>query len=73
MAFQYPSPSQWSSISIDEAWSERYQLLPSDPYQRARARFWADFIDKKVWTSGHQVRSSRGAEQEAAKVEFMES
>ncbi|KAK2968714.1 hypothetical protein RJ640_005901 [Escallonia rubra] len=27
-----------------------------------------------VWTSGHQVRSSnRGAEQEAAKVEFMDS
>ncbi|KAK2968713.1 hypothetical protein RJ640_005900 [Escallonia rubra] len=58
---------------IDEAWSERYQLLPSDPYQRAQARFWADFIDKKVWTSGHQVRSSKGAEQEAAKVEFMDS
>ncbi|KAK2968712.1 hypothetical protein RJ640_005899 [Escallonia rubra] len=27
----------------------------------------------KVWTSGHQVRSSKGAEQEAAKVEFMDS
>lgn len=33
---------------IDEVWSHKSPLLPSHPYQRANAKFWADFVDKKV-------------------------
>ena len=35
---------------IDEVWSDKAPLLPSDPYQKAQARFWADFVDKKVYS-----------------------
>jgi len=34
---------------IDEVWNEKSPLLPSDPYQRSQARFWADYVDKKVY------------------------
>ncbi|XP_043716277.1 probable glutathione S-transferase parC [Telopea speciosissima] len=58
---------------IDEVWKETSSLLPSDPYLRAQARFWADFIDKKVFECGRKTCMSKGEENEAAKKELIES
>ncbi|GMJ03294.1 GLUTATHIONE S-TRANSFERASE 30B, GLUTATHIONE S-TRANSFERASE 30, GLUTATHIONE S-TRANSFERASE TAU 17 [Hibiscus trionum] len=34
---------------IDETWSSAPSILPSDPYERAVARFWAAYLDDKVF------------------------
>ncbi|PRQ30686.1 putative glutathione transferase [Rosa chinensis] len=57
---------------IDEVWKDKAPLLPSDPYQRAQARFWADFIDKKLYDASRKIWTTKGEEQEAAKKEFIE-
>ncbi|KAJ3669419.1 hypothetical protein LUZ60_011369 [Juncus effusus] len=57
---------------IDEIWRGKSQLLPSEPYARAQARFWADFIDKKVFECGTRLWKCKGEAQEQAKKEMIE-
>ncbi|KAI3857079.1 hypothetical protein MKW92_036625 [Papaver armeniacum] len=57
---------------IDEVWNEKSPLLPSDPYQKSQAKFWADYVDKKIYDSGKKIWASKGEDQENAKKEFIE-
>ncbi|GMP58665.1 hypothetical protein CsSME_00022252 [Camellia sinensis var. sinensis] len=38
---------------IDELWTSGPSILPSDPYDRAIARFWGAYIDDKVSSEGN--------------------
>ncbi|KAL2326076.1 hypothetical protein Fmac_025134 [Flemingia macrophylla] len=58
---------------IDEVWMDKAPVLPSDPYQKAQARFWADFVNKKVGDVGGRIWAGKREEIEVAKKEFIEA
>uniref|UniRef100_A0A803LR66 glutathione transferase n=1 Tax=Chenopodium quinoa TaxID=63459 RepID=A0A803LR66_CHEQI len=58
---------------IDEVWVKSLPLLPTDPYQRSQARFWADFIDRKIYAVAKQLWKVKGEEQEKIVKEFIEN
>lgn len=43
---------------IDEAWPSGPSILPSDPYDRAVARFWVAYVNEKVLTDSYLVFDS---------------
>ncbi|KAG0467807.1 hypothetical protein HPP92_017135 [Vanilla planifolia] len=57
---------------IDEVWPGKNTIVPSDPYSRAQARFWADYVDKKVYVTGSKLWKLKGEEQEEGKKELVE-
>ncbi|KAA8532981.1 hypothetical protein F0562_032902 [Nyssa sinensis] len=57
---------------IDDCWNNAPKLLTEDPYEKARARSWANFYDQKLMPSTVPIIILNGKAQEAAKEEFSE-
>ncbi|KAL4588848.1 hypothetical protein LXL04_001745 [Taraxacum kok-saghyz] len=59
---------------IDEKWKDKSPLLPCDAHGKARARFWADFIDKKVFQNIRTLLyTPKGEKHEAARKDLIDS
>ncbi|KAL2343263.1 hypothetical protein Fmac_004548 [Flemingia macrophylla] len=50
---------------IDETWQQN-PLLPQHPYERALARFWADFVEHKLLNAAWVAMCTSGEDQENA-------
>ncbi|GKB75242.1 probable glutathione S-transferase [Tanacetum coccineum] len=57
---------------IDDVWNDNAPLFPSDPCAKAHAKFWADFIDKKLNQLGKSLYTTKGEEHEASRKEFID-
>ncbi|KAH7692056.1 Glutathione transferase protein [Dioscorea alata] len=56
---------------IDDEWPQP-PFLPSSPYDRSVARFWADYVDKKLFEAGGEIWRAQGEATEAGKKELFE-
>ncbi|GAB2297266.1 Glutathione S-transferase U1 [Dionaea muscipula] len=52
---------------IDETWTHGPSILPSDPYDRAIARFWAAYLDEKFFPALKSIRMVQGQGDEVEK------
>ena len=57
---------------LDEAFPDTHSLLPADPYERAHAHFWADYIDKKVYGCASRLYMVKGEPPMPANIEMVE-
>ncbi|KAJ0522231.1 putative glutathione transferase [Helianthus annuus] len=56
---------------IDDTWKEGYPLLPSDPYLKSQAAFWADYVDKHIYQGAKLIWDSKGEGMQKGVEEFL--
>ncbi|KAM6569686.1 hypothetical protein CsatB_017671 [Cannabis sativa] len=57
---------------IDETWKNSPRLFPEDPYERAKVRFWANYIQQQMIESKSRVIMSDGETQVKESKEYIE-
>ncbi|CAG5131122.1 unnamed protein product [Candidula unifasciata] len=59
---------------VDEVWQHEPRLLPTDPYERAVARIWVDFIGKRIIPVFYRIlQKETEEEREEGKVELLKN
>jgi len=62
---------------LDEVYSDKSKygsrLMPEDPYERARARIWIQFIGTNILPSFHRWLQFEGNEKQRGREEFLEN
>ncbi|KAK9673895.1 hypothetical protein RND81_12G197000 [Saponaria officinalis] len=58
---------------IDEVWCHNSPFLPSHPYLKSHAKFWAHFVDQKFFPASRKLWTTTGESKEEAKKEMIES
>ncbi|KAL6969523.1 Glutathione S-transferase U17 [Sarracenia purpurea var. burkii] len=54
---------------LDEEWPTTPSILPSHPYDRAVARFWAAYLDDKWFPALREIRTTEGEKAKMAALE----
>ncbi|EPS60027.1 hypothetical protein M569_14777 [Genlisea aurea] len=54
---------------LDEVWPSEPQILPADPFHRARARFWASFVDEKWGPATRSILLTAEGEERKKRIE----
>ncbi|MCL7045945.1 hypothetical protein MKW94_004895 [Papaver nudicaule] len=49
---------------IDETWPDKYPILPRDPHERSKARFWTKYIADKESTFSSLIRATEETKEE---------
>ncbi|CAK7341903.1 unnamed protein product [Dovyalis caffra] len=55
----FPICESLVTVYVDEDWSSCPFILPSDPYDRAIARFWAAYLDEKWFPSMRSIAATK--------------